>query len=75
MFVYKLSEFEKDLLKNQEFQKNSKFSPILDIDNVWVISREEVYCCANVALDWIKRLELIEYKPIKNDINNLQKLF
>jgi hypothetical protein len=75
MFVYKLSEYEKDLLKNQEFQKNSKFSPILDIDNNWVISKEEVNYCENIGLSWVKKLELIEYKPIKDDINNLQKLF
>lgn len=75
MFVYKLSEFEKDLLKNQEFQKNSKFSPILDINNNWVISKEEVNCCNSDNFKWVKMLELIEYKPIKNDINNLQKLF
>lgn len=53
-------------LKNISFNKNCFFNPVLDLNNNFIISEEEIKA-ANI--DWLNKLELIEYKPkIQNNI-------
>lgn len=51
---------QKDEIKGQAYSADSYFNPIQDINNNWVISIEEIRDC---DLQWVKDLELIEYKP------------
>ena len=51
---------QKDEIKGQAYSDDSYFNPIQDINDNWVISVEEIRDC---DLQWVKDLELIEYKP------------
>lgn len=51
---------QKDEIKGQAYSADSYFNPIQDINDNWVISIEEIRDC---DLQWVKDLELIEYKP------------
>jgi hypothetical protein len=52
---------QKDSLVGQLVFEDNYYNPIQDADGNWVISQEEIEMS---TLDWIKTLELIEYKPI-----------
>lgn len=60
---------QKDLLVGQLYSDDSYFNPIQDIDDNWVISREEMEFCVNPNYLWVKNLPLIPYNP-KPDPNN-----
>ena len=60
---------QKDLLVGQLYTDDSYFNPIQDIDDNWVISREEMEFCVNPNYLWVKDLPLIPYNP-KPDPNN-----
>lgn len=50
-------------LRGQEFQADSYFNPIQDIDDNWVLSAEEVAYCSNPVYLWVKELEMIPFTP------------
>jgi hypothetical protein len=58
-----LTETQKDELVDQLYAADSYFNPIMDIDDNWIISIEEINQCINNELTWVKDLPLIEYKP------------
>ena len=58
-----LTELEKDALMNQLYASDSYFNPILDKDDNWVISIEEMEQCVNPDFIWVKELPLIEWNP------------
>ena len=58
-----LTEEQKDLLVGQEFMVDVYFNPVLDINNNWIISVEEMDQCVNENFMWVKDLELIDYEP------------
>jgi hypothetical protein len=60
---------QKDLLVGQLYTDDSYFNPIQDIDDNWVISREEMEFCVNPNYLWVKNLPLIPYNP-KPDPND-----
>ena len=65
MIVAKLTQEQAEQLKGLEVVKNNYFNPILDADNNYIISLEEVEQC---DIEWVKTLSQIEYNPIINDI-------
>ena len=58
-----LTETQKDSLVNQLYAEDSYFNPILDLNDNWVISKEEINFCTNEEFIWIKDLPLIDYEP------------
>lgn len=58
-----LTETQKDSLVNQLYAEDSYFNPILDLNDNWVISKEEINYCTNPLFDWVKTLTLIDYEP------------
>ncbi len=62
IIVYKLTEIQKDIIINKRFDSDQYFNPIQDIDNNWIISKEEVD--QSLAIwGWVKNLPAIEWKP------------
>lgn len=61
MIVAILTLEQKDQLVGQFFEENSIFNPILDGDDNWVISIEEINNCTNNDFIWIKELVTSEY--------------
>ena len=58
-----LTEPQKDSLVNQLYAEDSYFNPILDLNDNWVISKEEINYCTNEEFIWVKDLPLIDYEP------------
>lgn len=58
-----LTEAQKDSLVNQLYSEDSYFNPILDLNDNWVISKEEINYCINEEYIWVKDLPLIDYEP------------
>ena len=64
MEVYKLTTEQKESLIGQTWDNVQYFNPVLDANNNWFISIEEVNGCTNELLQWVKDLPLITYNPI-----------
>jgi hypothetical protein len=56
--VAQLTPKQAEQLKGVEFRKDSYFNPIKDINDIWIISLEEVEQC---DIQWVKELPRIEY--------------
>jgi hypothetical protein len=54
---------QKDQLVGQWYAPDSFFNPVQDINEVWIISQEEMNNCINSEFQWVKELPLIEYIP------------
>ena len=65
MIVAMLTQEQADELKGVNFSGASYFYPVLDADNNYIISLEEVEQC---DIKWVKDLPQIEYKPIETEI-------
>ena len=61
--VGQLTIEEKDQLVGQWYAPDSFFNPVQDINDVWIISQEEMNNCINPEFQWVKELPLIEYIP------------
>jgi hypothetical protein len=61
MEVYLLTLEQAQSLIGVQFIPDNYFNPINDIDGNLIISIEEVEQC---SIDWVKKLPLINYKPI-----------
>ena len=64
MEVYKLTTEQKESLIGQTWDNVQYFNPVLDAENNWFISIEEVNGCTNELLQWVKDLPIITYNPI-----------
>ena len=62
-YVCLITELQKDELVGQWYAPDSYFNPILDNENRWVISIEEMEQCVNPGFLWVKDLDLIPYEP------------
>jgi hypothetical protein len=62
-YVGLLTIEQKDLIVGQQYTTDSYFNPILDLNDNWVISIEEMEYCTNVDYLWVKDLDLIIYEP------------
>lgn len=58
-----LTETQKDSLVGQLYDEDSYFNPIQDDFDNWIISVEEMEFCVNPEFQWVKDLQLIDYKP------------
>ena len=56
-----LTETQKEQLTGQPYAPDSFFNPIQDVNDNWVISREEMEQCTKPEFMWVKDLTLIEY--------------
>ena len=65
MIVGLLTEEQKNQLVGVEYIKDSYFNPIQDADGNWIISTEEI---EQTEIEWVKKLPLIEYKPIEPNV-------
>ena len=54
-----LTEVQKNELVGQTYSADSYFNPIQDFYDNWIISVEEMRA---TDIEWVKELELIEYK-------------
>lgn len=61
-YVGLLTLEQKDLLIGQMYATDSYFNPIMDLNDNWVISIEEMEYCVNPEFLWVKDLELIPYE-------------
>lgn len=68
MEVYKLTTEQKEALIGQTYDGLQYFNPVLDAENNWFISIEEVNQCTNELFQWVKDLPLIEYNPVINEL-------
>ena len=68
MEVYKITEEQKDILIGQTYDGLQYFNPVLDADNNWFISIEEVNYCNKEEFSWINELPMINYNPIINEL-------
>jgi len=62
-YVGLLTIEQKDLIVGQQYTTDSFFNPILDLNDNWVISIEEMNYCDNNDYLWVKDLDLIIYEP------------
>ena len=62
-YVGLLTIEQKDLIVGKEYAPDSFFNPILDLNDNWVISIEEMEYCVNPDYLWVKDLPLIIYEP------------
>jgi len=62
-YVGLLTETQKDSLVGQQYAEDSYFNPILDLNDNWIISQEEINQCTNEEFIWVKDLPLINYEP------------
>jgi hypothetical protein len=68
MEVYKLTIEQKEALVGQTYDRLQYFNPVLDADNNWFISIEEVEYCNKEEFSWINNLPMINYNPIINEL-------
>jgi hypothetical protein len=61
---------QKESLRGVLYCPDTYFNPILDADNNWVISIEEMQLCVNPDFLWVKNLPLIPYNPLPDEIND-----
>lgn len=62
-YVGVLTTEQAQSLQGQTFQTDSYFNPIQDINDVWVLSAEEIAYCSNPTFLWVKELEMTTYEP------------
>ena len=68
MKVRQITTEQKDLLIGQKWNDEAFFNPLLDADDNWFISNEEVNGCTHEGVnEWIHELVEINYNPIINE--------
>ena len=60
MKVARLTREQAEELQGKEFMPSCYFNPVLDSNNNYIISIEEVEQC---NIEWVKELPLIEFQP------------
>ena len=68
MIVVVITETQKELIDGKEYAPDSLFNPILDADNEWVISQEEVEHLSNMDYSWLLNCPTKEHNPIIIDM-------
>lgn len=66
-----ITQLQKDILVGKQFDIDSYFNPIQDLNDNWIISEQEYYYCLglwyldelNLDLQFIQTLTLSEYLP------------
>lgn len=60
-----LTENQKDQLENVLYMPDVYYNPVLDLNNNWVISIEEINNTTDSNYLWVKELPLIPFEPIQ----------
>lgn len=68
MKVGLLTLTQKNEIAGKEFAKDSYFNPILDANNKWVISIEEIAQITNDEFAFLRDLPTIDFTPKKETI-------
>ena len=68
MKVRKITTEQRDLLIGQTFDGVQYFNPILDANDNWFISNEEVNGCEKPEFAWVKELTEIDYNPVVSEL-------
>ena len=68
IYVGLLTVEQKDLLVGQMFDEDSYFNPILDDNDNWIISIEEIEQNQNPSFVWLQDLEMIIFAPKVNPL-------
>jgi hypothetical protein len=63
MNIAYLTVEQKDQLVGQQYAADSYFNPILDANDKWVISEEEINFLANHDFLWLNDLPISVYNP------------
>jgi hypothetical protein len=63
MNIAYLTVEQKDQLVGQQYAPDSYFNPILDANDKWVISEEEINFLANHDFLWLNDLPISVYNP------------
>jgi hypothetical protein len=63
MKVGKLTIKQKNQIAGQLYADDSYFNPIQDINNNWVISKQEIDECIAQEFIWVKELPQIDFEP------------
>jgi hypothetical protein len=63
MNIAYLTVEQKDQLVGQKYANDSYFNPILDANDKWVISEEEINFLANHDFLWLNDLPISVYNP------------
>jgi hypothetical protein len=53
---------QKNLLDKKELSDGMKFNPVKDKNEEWFITEQEIIQCTNTKFEWVKDLELVDYK-------------
>jgi hypothetical protein len=69
MKVYKLTEEQKNILIGLETSQGNIYNPILDADDNWFISGQEVEQTTDINLNWVHSLPEINYNPKPSPIH------
>jgi len=64
-----ITNSQKDSLIGRKYDGITYYNPVLDINNNWVISEEEIVNNTTSDKDWLVLLPLIEYESPNVDIN------
>lgn len=61
--VGELTIEQKDIINGQLYAPDSYFYPIQDINNIWIISTQEINDCISEEYMLVKKLLLIPFSP------------
>lgn len=61
MIGYLLTAAQKNSLLGQEFKASTKFNPIQDASNRWVLTESQVTECDNPDFQWVKDLPQVDF--------------
>lgn len=61
--VYRLTAGQAKSLRMRKYTDDMYFNPETDADGLWFISVEEADQCNQPSFSWVKRLQLVPYKP------------
>lgn len=58
-----LTQAQKDSLVGHQWQAGSYFGPVLDCNDQWILSIQEINGNTNPDFGWVKNLPLIDFCP------------
>jgi hypothetical protein len=58
-----ITEEQKNLLVNKKYDEVTYFNPVQDIDDNWVVSKEEIDACTKSEFYFLRDLPLTEHRP------------
>jgi hypothetical protein len=66
--MYKLSTYQYQLLLGSTYDGQQLFNPIVDVNGVFFISKEEIESCSSPDFEWVKDLVISDYVAPKVEL-------